>query len=419
MNSFKRLLCLEQLYIVGVSGGCDSMALLDMMVKSGYQVVVCHVNYHLRHDSDLDQATVEQYCNKHKIPCFVKAIDGNDYNNDNFQSQARRLRYQFYQEIGKKYGSSQVVLAHHLDDVIENIVMQLQRGNTKGFLGIKEVSEVFGIMAIRPCLMVRKQVLRDYCHENQVNYRDDYTNFETEFTRDYVRNVTLKNYQEEQINELLLQAKKHNQRYLHNLKRIEKYLSIYHQNNLINYTIIPEDLLEGFIYEIVKEIVYPPLISDSLIKEIVKQINSNKPNINMDLPVNIRFIKEYDNIHVSKLKNSRDYCLKYNHLVYDKHDYFYLSDQGHLNEGICVTEDDFPITIRTFKPGDVIVTAGGTKKVSRLFIDNKIPKSERNIWPIVENCQGLVILVPHLAKNIGYLYSKPNLYVVKYKNIYD
>ena len=194
---------------------------------------------------------------------------------------------------------------------------------------------------------------------------------------------------------------------------MKPYLDKYHDDKVIDYRLIPYDLLNSFIYEIVKEEVYPPLISDALIKEIIKQIKSDKPNIEMDLPVNIRFIKEYNNIRVSKLKNNIGYCLKYEQIVYDKHEHFYLSKKGHLNEGIYLTNEDFPITIRTFRPGDTIVSAGGSKKLSRLFIDNKIPRSEREIWPVVENCHGDIILVPHLAKNIGYLYSKPNLYVVK------
>lgn len=413
MDGFENLLNITEQYIVGVSGGCDSMALLDMLNQAGYQIIVCHVNYHLREDSTLDQRTVETYCQKYQLPCFVKEIDKQEYGHDNFQSQARYLRYQFYLEIGQKYQTNKVILAHHQDDVIENIVMQLQRHNTKGYLGIKEISEVFNMTVIRPCLKIRKQVLRNYCHEHNVSYRDDYTNFQTEFTRDYVRNVVLKDYDEVKISELLKYAQEHNLRYFSNLDKVNKYLERYHQNKNIDYTLIPQELLESFIYEIVKEQVYPPLISDSLIKEIIKQIRSNKPNINMDLPVNIRFIKEYNNICVSNLKNNDGYCLKYDYLVYDKHKYFYLSDEGHLNEGVYVTKEDFPITIRSLQPGDVIVTAGGTKKVSRLFIDHKIPKSERNTWPIVENSQGKIILVPHLAKNIGYLYSKPNIYVVK------
>ena len=80
MENLEKLLDLNNLYVVGVSGGCDSMALLDIMQKKGYRIIVCHVNYHLRNDSDLDQKTVEDYCKKHNIRCFVaKEIDSKQY----------------------------------------------------------------------------------------------------------------------------------------------------------------------------------------------------------------------------------------------------------------------------------------------------------------------------------------------------
>ena len=104
--------------------------------------------------------------------------------------------------------------------------MQLQRNNTKGYLGIKDVSDVFGVVVIRPFLEVRKQALRNYCHDHNVFYRDDYTNFETDFTRDFVRNVTLKKYSEKQIEELLIQAKCHNERYLKNLELVQVYIHL-------------------------------------------------------------------------------------------------------------------------------------------------------------------------------------------------
>ena len=69
--------------------------------------------------------------------------------------------------------------------------------------------------------------------------------------------------------------------------------------------------------------------------------------------------------------------------------------------------------IRNFRLGDKIKTAGGTKKVSRLFIDNKIGKEQREKWPILLNSRNEIILIPHIAKNIEYLYTKPNIFVVK------
>ena len=77
MMDLEKLLDLNQLYIVGVSGGCDSMALLDAVYNKGIKVVVCHVNYHLRDDSDLDQETVSNYCSKYQIPLYVREIKKN------------------------------------------------------------------------------------------------------------------------------------------------------------------------------------------------------------------------------------------------------------------------------------------------------------------------------------------------------
>ena len=113
--------------------------------------------------------------------------------------------------------------------------------------------DVYKRQVIRPFLEVRKQALRNYCHDYNVFYRDDYTNFETDFTRDFVRNVTLKKYSEKQIEELLIQAKHHNERYLKNLELVQVYIHQYHQKEMIDYHLIPDNLLECFIYEIIKE----------------------------------------------------------------------------------------------------------------------------------------------------------------------
>lgn len=413
----EQLLNKEDTYIVGVSGGVDSMSLLDMLRVQGYQVIVCHINYHFRHDSNVDQQIVEEYCKKYTIPCFVKEVEKSEYTKDNFQMQAREIRYSFYQETGVLFQTNKVLLAHHQDDVIETIYMQLERKNIKGYLGIKEISKVKAMDIYRPLLSYSKESLYRYCKENTVLYHEDYTNFETEFTRDYVRNIVLPTFTSSQKEILLKKATMHNQRYLEQEKKRQDIYQEYRKNGYIKYTTLDKQQVEAVIYYLLMLVVYPPDISDSLIQECYKQIHSDKPNVMVNLPVNAVFIKEYDNIYVLRKYTKRGYCLKYQSLVYDKHDYFYLSDTGHLNEGIALTKKDFPITIRTYQKGDSIVTHGGTKKVSRLFIDYKIPKNQRDIWPIVVRFDGTILLIPHIAKNIGYLYTKPNVFVLKYKDL--
>ena len=82
-----------------------------------------------------------------------------------------------------------------------------------------------------------------------------------------------------------------------------------------------------------------------------------------------------------------------------------------ISEGVA--KNDYPITIRTMQDGDSIMTSSGPKKLSRLFINAKIPALKRKTWPVVLNKDKTIILVPHIAKNIDYLTTKPNVFVIK------
>ena len=99
------------------------------------------------------------------------------------QETARTLRYTFYQEIYKLYNCEGVILGHHLDDNLETIYMQLQRHNTAHYLGIKQQNIVQDMNVIRPLIHCYKGEILEACHQKNIPYHDDYTNFETEFER--------------------------------------------------------------------------------------------------------------------------------------------------------------------------------------------------------------------------------------------
>ena len=369
-------------YLVGVSGGVDSMALLDMLVKKAYNVIVVHYNYHFREDSDLDENLVRSYCQNHHLPFYVRQGDKKEYQKGNFEMLAREKRYAFYKEIGDLNGIDTIILGHHLNDHLETIVMQLQRHNTKGYLGIKEQSYVKNMHVVRPLLKLKKQQLIDYCTKNHLEYHEDYTNYDTRYTRNHVRHIDLKKYNEQ---ELLEKASKHNQQYKKQQAKLQQIYQEYDQIILV-LDKLPTESLDQIIYYMLKKEIYPPLITENLVQEIIKQIHSQKPNIEISLPVNFVFIKKYNNIAVRKKEIDDTYYVKYESFYKDQQLHYFLTDQGHLHDGVFLSKEDFPIVIRCFKNGDTIKTSGGTKKVSRLFIDRKIPRDERKIWPIVENC---------------------------------
>ena len=413
MNVNEKLLNQNEYYVIGVSGGCDSMFLLDYLRRKNYHLLVAHVNYHYRHDSDEDYQLVSDYCSEHGIPFYYKSFHKEDYEQGNFQDRARTLRYDFYKDIYDLYHCDGLILGHHLDDHLESIYMQLQHHNTIHYLGIKEKNQVKDMTVLRPLIGCYKNDIIEYCQNNHIPYRDDYTNYETDFERDRVRNLVLKDYSLHQKEELLQKATRHNQR----IKTLEQQVKSYYQEYLnegqIYYYYIPKDLRDIFLYLILKDVIHPHLISYSLIQEIKHQINSIKPNIQMDLPVNYLFIKEYDNIYIIDKQELKGYSYQFSRFTPFGCEYFHLLESGHMNEGVYLTKEDYPITIRTMQPGDSIMTSSGTKKLSRLFINAKIPALKRKTWPVVLNKDQVIILVPHIAKNIDYLTTKPNVFVIK------
>lgn len=400
-------------YVIGVSGGCDSMYLLDTLQKAGYHLLVAHVNYNYRHDSNVDYELVCDYCATYGIPFYYKEFHSEDYHHGNFQDVARTLRYNFYKEIYSLYKCDGLILGHHLDDHLETIYMQLSHHNTIHYLGIREENYVQDMRVIRPLMDCYKEDILQECAHYQIPFHDDYTNFEVDFERDKVRNTILNQYTKQQKENLLLKANEHNQR-IHELEfKVKPYYQQYISDGQIYYYYIPRDLREIFLYLILRDVMHPKLISQSLIEEIKHQIDSVKPNIQMNLPVNYLFIKEYDNVYIIDKEKTKGYCYEFKEFIPFGCEYFHLLDNGHINEGVYLSQDDYPITIRTIREGDSIMTSSGTKKLSRLFINAKIPALKRKTWPVVLNKDKTIILVPHIAKNIDYLTTKPNVFVIK------
>lgn len=407
------LLDKSKYYVIGVSGGCDSMYLLDTLFHSGYHLFVAHVNYNYRHDSYVDYELVCDYCADKGIPFYYKSFHESDYEYGNFQDRARTLRYDFYKDIYRLYKCDGIILGHHLDDHLETIYMQLMKHNTVHYLGIKNESFVKGMRVIRPLMNIYKSDIMDYCLKQHIVYHDDYTNFETDFERDKVRNTILSHYTLKEKNELLEKAIQHNQRIKELEFKVKAFYQQYKVDGQIYYYYIPLYLRDMFLYLILKDVMHPQMISVSLIEEIKHQVESIKPNIQMNLPVNYLFIKEYDNVYIVDKEKTKGYYYEFKEFIPFGCEYFHLLENGHMNEGVYLSQEDYPITIRTMQDGDSIMTSSGTKKLSRLFINAKVPALKRKTWPVVLNKDKTIVLVPNIAKNIDYLTTKPNVFVIK------
>ena len=178
-------------YLVAVSGGVDSVVLLDMLVKQHKNILVAHFDHGIRADSSEDAVFVRQLATKYKVPFFTER---EELGSDASEEKARQARYKFLRRIAKSQ-EAEIVTAHHLDDVIETIIINLTRGT--GWRGLA-VLNAEGIS--RPLINLEKTEIINYAKQNNLEWREDSTNLSNVYMRNIVRHKTQLN--EEQKKEL-------------------------------------------------------------------------------------------------------------------------------------------------------------------------------------------------------------------------
>ena len=166
-------------YIVSLSGGVDSMVLITILKILNYQVVACHINYNNREETNAEQAFLEYWCHSNAIKLYVKSITNikrvNTKRSD-YEYESKKIRFDFYKEIMTKEESDFILLAHHKDDIIENIFANVCRGRYILDLAvIKERSIINGVIILRPLIDLYKSSIISFASKYDVPYFKDST----------------------------------------------------------------------------------------------------------------------------------------------------------------------------------------------------------------------------------------------------
>jgi tRNA(Ile)-lysidine synthase len=172
-------------YVVAVSGGVDSVALLDMLVKlPRVQIVVAHVDHGIREDSDQDRKFVEHLANGYHLPFFYSEAHLGAAASEEL---ARKVRYDFLNKINEQTNSKAIITAHHQDDLLETIILNILRGTKRK--GITALKNREGIL--RPLLEIPKIELYDYAKKHNLSWREDSTNLDTKYSRNWIRHKVI------------------------------------------------------------------------------------------------------------------------------------------------------------------------------------------------------------------------------------
>ncbi len=174
--------------LIAVSGGSDSMVMADLFLKSGISFGVAHCNFGLRGEaSDMDARFVTAWCIKHSVPLHSVLFDTKAKCEEwkmGTQETARKLRYDWFEEVRKQYGYTAIATAHHANDNVETLLINLFKGT--GISGLHGIRPVHGYI-IRPLLFAAKEMIEAYIAEHKIKYRDDASNASDDYLRNAVR----------------------------------------------------------------------------------------------------------------------------------------------------------------------------------------------------------------------------------------
>lgn len=175
-------------YLLACSGGMDSMCLATLLVRAAIPIEIAHVNFQLRgEESEGDREFVQDWAESHRIPFHLKLAETESFAKSqgiSIQMAAREIRYGFFEEVRASRNLAGIILAHHQDDQLETIFLNLLRGT--GIEGIYGMAELKGWL-IRPMLSFSREEIHAYMEENRLPWREDRSNAKTEYKRNRLR----------------------------------------------------------------------------------------------------------------------------------------------------------------------------------------------------------------------------------------
>ncbi|RXJ00925.1 tRNA lysidine(34) synthetase TilS [Anaerobacillus alkaliphilus] len=419
--------------VVGVSGGPDSLALLHYLHKELKQlhitIIAAHVDHMLREESADEYRFVESYCLEEGITFEGTKANVKQYQETHkvsVQVAARECRYQFFELVMQNYKGHFLALAHHGDDQIETMIMRQVRGaHGYGLAGIPVKRPFSCGVLIRPFLCLSKEDILTYCKDEDLQPKIDLSNFTSKYMRNRIRNEVLPILKREnpavhlkfqQQSELLTE----DEQLLEQLAR-EKLEDVILKKEPKKIVLAISTLISCPIslqrrgFQLILNYLYEqniPEITTIHMNDFLQFLNNRHPSGSLDFPNGLSITKSYDKcfLEFEKQKGVSFYedqllipgivTLKKGKIIGEVIE---ANQKAPITRNTMVCDKEklkLPLIIRNRQKGDSMFINGmrGTKKLKALFIDEKVPRDERESWPIVVNGDGEILWVPKLRK---------------------
>ncbi len=395
----------EGTWLIGVSGGPDSMALLSMCLESGTRCAAAHVNYHHRPEADEEEAYVRSFCAERDIPLYVK--NEPFVYTGNFEAAARTYRYDFFAQLVKEHGYAGMMTAHHEDDLIETYFMQEEKNIEPAYYGLKDEIVYHGVLLRRPLLSYTKKQLEEYCRSHGIRYYTDATNADETYTRNRIRHTMVAPMNRFERDMVLREIRQKNAVRQERVCRVKTYVRD-EKTSLKDYRCLAEaDRLA-----LLRIVLRNDHAGRAYLMETDHILMTKDDFV---IPVREQILVQQDGfffLHTPVCPYTDTYMSLEELMNVIKP--YYRIEQGIPGvNALTLREDDFPLTVRSFEEGDRIRMRFGTKSVHRFFIDRHIPRWLRSVWPVAVSASGEIILVPGLGCDVNHYSVTPDIVVIQ------
>jgi len=405
--------------LLAVSGGIDSVVMMELFSASGFDFAIAHCNFKLRgEESDKDELFVKGLAKEKKAKYFVKEFDTREFAEKNklsIQMAARQLRYDWFESLIEKEGYSYYASAHHHDDQIETFFINLFRGT--GISGLHGIKPKQGKL-IRPLLFANRNDIETYATKNEIAFREDSSNKKTDYLRNNIRHNLIPGFQKikpdfsDVMNQNILRFSQAEQIYRKEIEAQKKKIILI-ENKLVKIDIAQLEKLEPletYLYEFL----IPFGFSNSSTVDIIDSLSSESgKKFFSDSHV---LIRDRDYLLIRKKNNNQgEFNMEYeifleDHFIFEpiklrlgkfeiSHDFSFSDD-----EKIASLDFDkltFPLIVRKWKEGDYFFPLGMNNKklLSNFFIDNKFSLFEKeDTWLLISD-DNIVWVIGHRIDN--------------------
>ena len=407
----------DQKLLLAISGGVDSMVMLDVSIKADLAIAVAHVNHGMRGiDSDADEKLVRDICFEHGISFHSYRFTESEKSANNFQERAREIRYSWWSQLCKDEGYDYVLTAHHSSDRVETFLLNLTRGS--GIRGLSSIPTI-NQNILRPLYDVSKKEVLEYSKLNKVAYREDSSNQESKYKRNSIRNewIPFLKTKEPNIENAIVTS----------VSNLSKEKALLYQ--LVESAMSENSSIEnnGYQHIILSQLNERYNINVSqLLYQYLNQYGFTEDNCIKCLTASVG--SEF-HTETHELLRDRDKLIlrnktKFNSVALEIEDYGFYKIDNHVElrvsndpsfGGMCISGLKFPFTIRHKLVGDKFCPsgmAGASQKLKDFLTNAKLDKwSKQSTLVVEQNAKIAAVLPLRVAHGFSEDFDGPKVFV--------